>query len=90
MDCLFTTLLTIEICYAKGHTYVTTTEKQQTKREREEGGSDFGSAYRKKSNSDMNFTLHTGRKIPAVAFIAFRTGTNQPSSIGTKMSQRAF
>ena len=40
----------------------------------------------KKSNSDMDFTLHTGRKIPA-SRIAFRTGTN--FSIGMKMSQRA-
>ena len=39
-----------------------------------------------KSNSDMDFTLHTGRKIPA-SRIAFRTGTN--FSIGMKMSQRA-
>ena len=34
----------------------------------------------------MDFTLHTGRKIPA-SRIAFRTRTN--FSIGMKMSQRA-
>ena len=42
--------------------------------------------YLEKSNSDMDFTLHTGRKIPA-SRIAFRTRTN--FSIGMKMSQRA-